>query len=234
MTRSMTGFGKASRAFGDGLLSVEVSAVNHRFLDYSIRLPNGWAPLEQVVKQTIKERASRGRFSVTLTRRQMRSAQQRVRFDAESARQYLVAAQELAQLLGTSERLSLNVLARLEGVFYCEDEEEDLDAVAPAVVELLHAALDRVDEMRTTEGRALATEVRGRIDALRAMLATAEERLPELRQLYEERLRARIAELTADASLADEFVAIEVAVMAEKGDVTEEVVYSFYSFDEIK
>ena len=93
-----------------------------------------------------------------------------------------------------------------------------------ALVQIVSEALDRLDEMRLTEGKALADDVVHRVTLIHEALATIEERLPELCRLYEERLRTRIAELLADASFAEELVVAEVAIMAEKSDVTEEIV----------
>jgi len=224
MTRSMTGFGKADCEFEGERVWVEVSAVNHRFLDCVVRLPSPWSAIEPVVKEAVRQHISRGKVNVTIARKRGAAFRQTVVFDRETAKQYLDAARELAQLLGTYDSLSLDVLAQFDGVFYQEEPEEDLDRVQAAVVPLMHAALERLDDMRTTEGRALEQEVRSRLGLAREALGTIEQRLPELNALYEQRLRTRIEELNADVSLTEERIGIEIAVMADKFDVTEEVV----------
>ena len=224
MLHSMTGFGKSSGEFEGDTVSVELSAVNHRYLDTSVRLPYAWSSLEPVVKETVRKRVSRGKINLTISRKCGTTSRQTVYLDADLARQYVEAARELVQLLGTMESLRLDTLVQLEGVFYHEEPEEDLDQVQVVVVAALEQALDRLNEMRLTEGKALAAELETRVGLMRQAVAVIEERLPELNTVYEQRLRARIDELKGDTAITEERIALEIALMADKGDVTEEVV----------
>src|SRR3990172_1056401 len=101
MPRSMTGFGKASCEFDGTALSVELSAVNHRYLDCSCRVPGTWLVLEPVIKQTVRERLSRGKVVVTINYRRPFTSRQVVFFDKDIANQYIRASKDLAQILGT-------------------------------------------------------------------------------------------------------------------------------------
>lgn len=224
MVRSMTGFGRATRALGGEIVSIELSSVNHRHLDPSVRLPSEWAPLDSVLREALKKRISRGKITLTINRRRGASTSQRLHYDPEVAGQYVAAAKDLGALLGTDEQLSLNTLARFDGVFFYEENGQDLEPAKAVLLETLDEALTHLDAMRTTEGKALGEDVAYRIGLLREILEQIELRLPELNQAYEDRLRARIQELNEDAGVTEERIAVEVAVMAEKGDVTEEVV----------
>lgn len=224
MIRSMTGFGKAtSEADGDAL-SVEVSSVNHRYLDCSIRLPYAWAAIEPVLKQVVRDLVARGKLNCTVNRKRTGSPVERVLFDENTARQYVEASKKLGQLLGNNQTVSLDVLAQMEGVFYQEEEEEDLDVVKDRVIPVLTAAIERLNMMRLGEGAALAQDIRHRIELLREALSEIETRLPSLNKRYETKLRTRINELKTETAITEERIAIEVAMLAEKGDVTEEVV----------
>jgi len=232
MTHSMTGYGRADGELDGDVVSVEISSVNHRYLDCTVRAPYVWSALEPVIKETVRQRAARGKVNVTLNRKRGLTAQrQMVVFDPHVARQYIDAARELGRMLGTMETLSLNTLAGLEGVFTHEEPEEDLDRVQEAVVRILNEALSRLDAMRLTEGRALAEELRYRVALMRESLAQVEQRLPDLNNLYEQRLRKRIEELRTDTGMTEERIAMEIAFMADKGDVTEEVVRLKTHFD---
>ena len=238
MTRSMTGFGRADGEFNGDTVSVELSSVNHRFLDCTVRLPFMWSALDPVVKDTVRKGISRGKVSVTVNRRRCPgSARQTVVFDAEVARQYIAASRDLVQMLGSMETLRLDVLAQLEGVFCHEEPEDDLEQAQAVVARVVAEAIERLDAMRVTEGKALEDELRHRVSLMREGLLTIEQRLPELNALYEQRLRARIEELTGDERRADgvppseERIAMEIALMADKGDVTEEVVRLKTHFD---
>ena len=224
MSRSMTGFGKATGEYDGQTLTVELSSVNGRYLDCNLRMPPAWSALEPVVKQTVRKRVNRGKLNVTVNRRRTESSNRSIRFDRALAQQYLEASKELSTVLGSYETLSLNVLAQLDGVMYQEDTEEDIESLEPTLVRVLEEALQKLDGMRATEGKALEDDIRSRLAAMRATLASIEERFPELNAAYETRLRTRINELNAEAGLTEERIAIEVALMAEKSDVTEEVV----------
>ena len=224
MTRSMTGFGKAAGEYNGQAITVEVSAVNSRYLDCSLRLPPSWNALDPILKQTFRKHIQRGKLTVTVNRKRTMSAAKSVKFDAGIAQQYLDAAKELTSMIGSYETLPLHVLAQLDGVLYHEETDEDLSTVEPVLVKIAEDAIARLDEMRANEGKALAEEIRVRVGLIRQGAGAIEARLPELNALYEERLRTRINELRTETNITDERMAIEVALMAEKSDVTEEVV----------
>lgn len=224
MSRSMTGFGKATCEYDGQMITVELSSVNGRYLDCNLRMPPAWSALEPVVKQTVRKHINRGKLNVTVNRRRTESSNRSIRFDRALAQQYLDASKELSAVLGSYETLSLNVLAQFDGVMFQEDTDEDIEAIEPTLVRVLEQALQKLDGMRATEGKALEDDIRSRLAIMRATLASIEVRLPELNAAYEARLRTRINELNAEAGLTEERIAIEVALMAEKSDVTEEVV----------
>lgn len=224
MLRSMTGFGKASCTYRDQEISLELNAVNHRYLDCSFRLGTAWAALEPVFKAVIRKHVSRGKIQVIVNRRKVVTSAQTVRLDTGLARQYLDASRELAAMIGSGSAMSLDTLAQMDGVIYQEEPGEDLEEVQRILEAAIEQALENLNAMRRAEGAALASDIRDRIGLMRQSLAEVEARLPELNARYEERLRARILELAADISLTEERIAIEVALLAEKGDVTEETV----------
>ncbi len=224
MSRSMTGFGKAGAELDGDLISVEVCAVNHRFLDCTFRLPPCWTLLEPVLRDTVKQQVERGKVSVYIGRRRGTAARQSVRFDADVARQYIEASRQLADLMNTTQAISLDVVAQLEGVFYQEEREDDLEEVRAVLEQTLTAALAQFNAMREAEGAALVQELRARVHTMRASTSEIEARLPELARLYEDRLRARLRELSGELNLPEERIAMELALLADKADVTEELV----------
>lgn len=224
MVRSMTGFGKATCELDGALVSVELSSVNHRYLDQSLRIPYEWAVLEPVIRETVKKALSRGKINITVSRKRGTASPQTLRFDSDLARQYVDASKDLGSMLGSGEALTLTTLAQLEGVFFHAEKDEDLEEVEEVLTKALDQALGNLDTMRLREGEGLHQDVLERVGLIRASVAMVEERLPELIRMYAERLKERIEELGADLSLTEDRVGLEVALMAEKGDVTEEVV----------
>jgi len=224
MLRSMTGFGKAASEYNGGAVFIELSSVNHRYLDCTIRTPHAWWVLDSVIRETVAKHLSRGKVTIVVRRKYGPSSGLDVQFDEVLAGQYVDAAGKLGNLLGTQEALSLNVLAQLDGVLRAEETEDNLEEIEELTIRLLAEALANLAQMRETEGAALENELRTRVAQLRGTLATIEQRLPELNEQFEKRLKTRIKELEGDVAITEERLAIEVALMAEKGDVTEEVV----------
>ncbi len=224
MARSMTGFGKASAELDGDLISVEICSVNHRFLDCTFRLPPCWTLLEPVLREVVKQQVERGKVSVYVGRKRGAQTSQTVRFDAETAREYIEASRQLAALMNTTQSISLDVVAQMEGVFYQDEREEDLDRVQAILEHTLGEALRQFNAMREAEGVSLAAELRIRVEAMRASIAEIEARLPELAERYADRLRARMRELNIEIGLPEDRLAVELALLADKADVTEEIV----------
>lgn len=224
MIKSMTGFGRASGTFEGETLTVEISTVNHRFFECTIKLPPAWSLLEARVRDLLKERISRGKVFCAVRRDKAPGAKAPVRCDMQVAEEYIRASRELVGLMNSTERLSLATLMRMEGVFSQEEAEPDLERIADTLLSVTSGALDQLESARRTEGLALAADLRARFDAIRDAVSEVETRVPELNAAYEARLKERVAELSVDAKVSEERLALEVAMLAEKTDVNEEIV----------
>lgn len=224
MIKSMTGFGRASMEFEGDTLTVEMSTVNHRFFEYTIKLPSAWYPLEGRVRDFLKDRIARGKVFCSVRRDRAEGARPAIRCDLQVAEEYVRASRSLVDLMNSTERISLDTLVRLEGVFVQQEAEQDIERVAAAVLEVTAAAADQLDAMRKNEGLALSEDLKARFTAIRDAVREVERRAPELNEAYHERLRQRVAELNIDAKVSDERIALEVAMLAEKTDVNEEIV----------
>jgi uncharacterized protein (TIGR00255 family) len=156
-----------------------------------------------------------------------------IHFDAENAKQYIDASKELARLMNSTGAMSLDVLAQMEGVFYQEEQEQDLDTVKDPLCAAFVEALNQLNQSRAEEGESLARDVAARITEMQDALSIIEGMLPDLAQAYEERLRARVNELNVDVGLTQERLAIEIALMADKMDVNEEVVRLKSHFEKV-
>jgi len=231
MARSMTGFGKAVVERDGETVTAEISSVNHRYLDCQVRLPSSWSALEQGLKQSARDGIARGKVTVTIDRKRAGSTTKRVQFDESVARQYIEAAEKLGNVIGMGQMLSIDTIAQFEGVFYFEESEEHLDNLDEVLNGLVGEALERLNEMRAKEGAALARDVQARIAQLRGRLDVINSQLPEIQEQYETRLRQRIDELNTEPGITEERVSLEIAIMAEKADVTEEVVRLNTHFD---
>jgi uncharacterized protein (TIGR00255 family) len=220
----MTGFGRAITAYAEEQIAVEVSAVNHRFLESSFRMPPAWACLEVPLRELVKQAITRGKINISVRREYGPSGRVRIRLDEEVAAHYVAASRRLAEVLNTSEELSLDRLVTLEGVFIHEDAAQDIEAVQAMLEAALGEALRAFNQARDNEGAALLRDMSARLDAIEASVVRVEARFPEISVLYLARLTERVRELTVEANVKEERVAVEVAMMADRMDVTEETV----------
>ena len=224
MARSMTGFGRAITAHADEQITVEVSAVNHRFLESSFRLPPVWASLEPPLRELVKQEISRGKINISVRREFGPMGRVQIRLDEDVANHYVNASRRLAELLNTSEELSLDRLVTLEGVFIHEDAAQDIEAVQAMLESALGDALRAFNQARENEGAALLRDMSSRLDAIEASVVRVEARFPEISEQYRARMKERVREISTDAAVKEERVALEVAMMADRMDVTEETV----------
>ena len=224
MARSMTGFGRGSGLVEGETVSVEVSAVNHRFLEPSFRLPYVWNGVEPALRNLLKKRVARGKVNISIRRERGPAGRTAFCYDAGVAKQYIAAARELAGLMSSTDGLSLNALMGMEGVFYPEETTQDLDVVKAELSVVFESALEQFNAAREAEGAVLLEDLAANVSEMRDALAVVEGELPSIAEAYEARLRTRLAELNAEVGLKEERIALEVAMMAEKTDVNEEVV----------
>lgn len=233
MTRSMTGFGRVSADIDSENVTIEVTTVNHRFLECSFRMPSSWAALEIPLRNVAKNLISRGKLNVSIRRSRGPMGSPVIHFDVDNAKQYIEASRELAHMMSSTGALSLDTLAQLDGVFYQEEQEQDLEAVRDQLCSAFTTALEQLNQARAQEGDSLARDVTERIQEMQDAVSIIESRLPELSQEYETRIRTKVADLVADTSIKEDRLAMEIALMADKMDVNEEVVRLKSHFDHV-
>jgi uncharacterized protein (TIGR00255 family) len=228
MVRSMTGFGRAEVRGDTLVVTVEARSVNQRHLDVVLRLPRALAALEMEARRAVAARLERGRVEVTVQVAAVgEQARQRVVTDAALAREYVARARALgAELadLGVAGGVTLEWLLQRPGVIRLE-EAEAAEAVVPwpLLEQALARSLDELIDRRTAEGERLAQELRGLHADLAAIVVTMTARAPAGVARREERLRDRLRALLAATAVDETRILTEVAVWADKSDITEEL-----------
>lgn len=220
--RSMTGFGRAEAALAGGRLSVEVRSLNARFLDLVVRLPAPDAELEEAVRRAVRKAVARGRVEVHVVLEHAAGGR-RLRIDRELAVSYDKVLKELAEALGRRQRVSLDTLVQLPGLIAVE-EVGDPAEVRRATLAAVEAALARMTAMRAEEGRALAGDMLARLGRLAGHLEEIGRRAPLLADAARRRLSGRLEALLPEGRADPDRLAMEVALLAERSDVTEELV----------
>ena len=223
VARSMTGFGAGEIATATGHYGVEVRSVNHRFCEIVVRLPRDLSPLEDRVRGLVQGRAFRGRFDVAIVRDDYARRPRTVRADVDLAKAYVTALDGLRQTLPVSGNVDLSLLLSLPDLVKIEEEKEDVEASWPAVEHGVGAALDRLVAMRDAEGARLAGDLRERLLRIQRLADAIAARAPRVVEDYHARLERRVAELAGTIAVDPARLATEVAVFADRADITEEL-----------
>ena len=224
MIKSMTGYGRVEALYDGRNIVVEAKSVNHRFLEIALRMPAAIYPLEMEYKKKIGERFKRGRIDISIRLEGEGAESSRVNLNMEVARNYFDVLLRLKNEFNISEPISLKNLSSFRDIF-TPPAETQLDAAFLNQVEMtLQEALSMLVNMRQDEGISLFSDMQMRLRAIGETMETVRSRAPQVVQEYQKRLADRIKELTAGFDLDAARLAQEVALMADRCDITEEIV----------
>ena len=224
MIRSMTGFGRRQAPWHDGSVTVEMRSVNHRFLEIASRLPRPLSHLEDSFKKAIRQRCARGRIDITVTVQGGKGHTGSVNLDQPLAKQYHQALRSLKKSLKLTGSIDLALMAGLRDVVSISDQPTEDPKLAKTVQQLTTKALTDLEEMRTREGKALAEDMRARIQTIRRHQTLIAGRSPLLAQETFIRMKLRVEKLLGPEIPDPSRLYQELAVYADRGDITEEIV----------
>ncbi len=226
MIRSMTGYGRAESVLMGRKFVIEMKSVNHRYLEISVRLPGLLLALEGEIKKRIGEQFSRGRIEATFRIDVDGSAETGGRFalNIPLVGNYYALLCQLKEELHLGEEITLGMMAGFRDIFVPAETIQD-----PALLwEGLSASLDEtvrtLTEMRQREGESLQRDLAARLSVIGGLLEGISGRSPQVVLEYQKRLADRIRELTGGIVVDEARLLQEVAIMAEKSDITEEIV----------
>jgi uncharacterized protein (TIGR00255 family) len=224
MITSMTGFGRGSAEGQGGTIGVEVRSVNSRFLDIQVRSPQLLQAYEQAVRERVQKAVARGKVSVHISWEEGAQGASMPQLDEAVATRYVEEAQRIAAMEGVGGEVELSAIMRLPGVFKSGSIQDDAQECEALLYEALAAALEEFTTMREREGTSLAVDLRQRLDGIESLLLQIDASVPEAREQIVQRLRERIAELVKPGEFDEARLAMEVALIAERGDIPEEIV----------
>lgn len=224
MVRSMTGFGRAEKVFGTMEVMVEIKSVNHRYFEFSSRVPRNYAFLEEKLKSFLKEKVSRGKVEVYVTINNSNDDAVEIEVDRFFTDGYVKALKSLAKLYGVKNDITASVIARNSDVFSVKKKSVDEEAVTNAVLETTADAVTAFISMREVEGAKLKEDVLNRTDFILDKVSFVEKRSPETVKQYKDRLYEKIKELLSDAQVDEQRLITETAIFADKVAVAEETV----------
>lgn len=222
MILSMTGFGRASGNTSFGRVSVEIKSVNHRFLDILARLPAGWSSLEAFLREEIGRTIRRGRVEVSINRSEGVRARPLATLDLAAAKRHLGELRKTARALRLPGTVTLSDLLRCPDLFVVPAEDISPEAAWTEVKPIVTKALSSHAKTRKREGESLAADVSARLQELGGLAERIRERAPLVPKAAQGRLEKRVADL-ARQPVDPARLAQEVAILAERSDITEEV-----------
>ena len=218
----MTGYAQARAVENDWNLRLTIRSVNHRFLDLHLRLPEGFEPVEPRIRKMIRERVRRGHLDVTLYYELAGPAA--VGVNQEVAAAYLAAANALRTKFNIQTEPDVAAILRLPGAIgIAASLDHDIDRIEAVVVVVLSEALDRLDRMRAEEGVSLCNDMNTRLANITVLTAEVTKLAERARPAFARRLESRLKELLGEAPLDPTRLAQEVAIAAERSDVSEEL-----------
>jgi uncharacterized protein (TIGR00255 family) len=225
MMKSMTAFGRAERTWEEWAFAVEIRCLNRRYCEVSVRMPQKLFPLEDRVKKSVLKIVSRGRVDVTIKIQNGSEPEPEIELNVPLARAHFKALGELAQVLAIDAQVGLETLLGVDGIISAKEREVDLEKTWEGLSGCLEEALKGVEAMRIAEGNAIYEDFQGRLKKVEESLGAMKALAPAVLADYQDRLMERIAVLTeGKVEIDPNRLAQEAAFLADKSDVTEEIV----------
>lgn len=225
MIRSMTGYGRAQDQIGGRDITVEIRSVNHKFFEFNGRIPRAYGYLEEKLKSAMQGAISRGKVEAGVTLVNLsEGADTSVVINKALAGDYLSALRELGGELGVADDITLSTLSRFSDIFAVRRPQEDEEGVWAQVRQVADQAVAKFVAMREVEGARLREDVLSRLLVIEERVGLIERRSPETNREYRERLCQKLSELLGSASIDQNRILTEAAIVADRVAVDEETV----------
>ena len=229
---SMTGYGRGESSRGGVKFTVEISTVNRKQAELSVYLPRELDSLESKVRDEINANISRGRIVAKVQFNATSAVKSQVRIDRPLAKQYAREYRALAKELKLDGKMSLDAILRAPGVLQNSDESLDVESLWKPLRMAVRSALGELLAMRAKEGANLKKDLKKRVSALQKAVKTVSKQAPKTASRHRETLMERLKQAGLELKLDDERVLKEVALYADRIDITEELTRLESHFDQ--
>ena len=223
MISSMTGYGRYELQENERRILVEISSVNHRYLDLNIRLTRSLMPLEDAVRKMLKNKLSRGKVEVSITYQSISEEELEVVVNESLGKAYLEGLRKMGSQFELEDDLKLSALMNANDLITLQKKSIDQDIVGSMLQKAVDGALDAFMKMRMTEGEALKQDILIKNKNLSELVNAIELRSPLVVTNYRERLQMRLNQLLEESPIDEGRIATEVAVFADKCAIDEEI-----------
>lgn len=224
MIRSMTGFGRCEKVTDQYKISVEMKAVNHRYLDLSIKMPKRFNYFEASIRGVLKEHIQRGKVDVYINYEDYTEQELCLKYNKSLAAEYAAYCKEMSEQFAIDNDLTVSVLARMPEVLTMEQVPEDEEAVWKLLSHAIEEAVAGFVESRRLEGENLRQDLLEKLNYMVELVDFVESRSPQITAEYRSRLEEKVKELLGTAAIDEGRIATEVTIFADKICVDEETV----------
>ena len=225
MLRSMTGYGRGEAAFGEKTIATEIRSVNHRFLDSSVKISKAFPLVENETKKIIALHASRGKVDVSIQFNAQQNTEVNLQVDSARAKQVFKMLQQIKEDACVPGDINLLTLLSFRDVFFRENDENiDQESLWTAVKPSLEQALSALQDMQAAEGGEIARDMLQRLKIIEDAAKEIEARAPASLAARQLALKERVKTLCNGLTLDDQRMLQEISILADKSDITEELV----------
>ncbi len=224
MIKSMTGFGRVQETVDGMNVTVELRSVNHRYFEFTAKVPRTYGFLEEKLKTFTNSLVSRGKVECYVAVEQLEESETAVSVNASLAKGYVDALRQLSEMFDLSADISAAALSRYPDVLVLQKTAADEERIWNAVRSVAEKAVRRFIEMRETEGAKLKADILSRADTILEHVAFVEARSPQTVKEYNEKLKQRMEELLGNTQIDEQRLLTEAAIFADKIAVDEETV----------
>lgn len=224
MLKSMTGFGRCEQSDGQRKITVEIKAVNHRYLDAAVKMPKKLNFFEAGIRTCLKNYVQRGKIDIFISYEDLSEHTVSLTYNQELAREYMHYFNKMAEQFGIENDVKVTALAGCPEVLVMEEQSMDEKSVWNLLKQTVEGALERLVESRILEGENLKGDLCGKLDGMLLHVDYIEERSPKLIREYRQRLEEKVKELLEGSPIEEGRIAAEVTIYADKICVDEELV----------
>lgn len=223
MISSMTGYGRYEIEENERKVVVELSSVNHRYLDLNIKMPRQLIHLEEQIRGLIKQKVARGKVELLISYQSLAKEDLAVVVNEAMAAAYLDGLRHLGQKLGVEDDLKLSALMNVNELVSIQKKGQDQECISSLIEKAVEGALLTFTAMRCKEGEHLREDILKKNENLKQYVAAIDERSPQVVIQYKTKLETRIAQLLNEVPIDENRIATEVAIFADKCAVDEEI-----------
>lgn len=224
MIKSMTGYGRSQQLVDGMNITVEIKSVNHRYFEFSSKMPRSYGFLEEKLKSFFNGKLTRGKMECYVQIEAVEEPDTVISLNHNLVKGYLDAYKELAETYGLENNVKVSDISRVSDIFTLRKQAADEEKIWSAVQVVAQAALEGFIAMREREGERLKADVLYRLDEIISNVEFVEERSPQTVAEYNEKLLGRLRELLGDTHIDEQRILTEAAIFADKIAVAEETV----------